>query len=190
MQTSSTPPDKLPDGRPGELVRLLGLMPHPEGGWFREIHRSTEQIFPPDGRGARSALTTIDFLLAPGEFSAWHSVASDEVWHLLEGGPLALWVMSPEGQVEQRCLAAVEDDSAALRRRAPTASSTAHLSLVGPRSVVPAGWWQAAVPLQGYAYVGATVAPGFDFADFAFLRNHAAACAQLKQAAPTALRYL
>jgi predicted cupin superfamily sugar epimerase len=73
------------------LVRTLGLVPHPEGGHYGEVFRSAVPV--PTGRGQRSALTTIDFLLAKGEFSAWHRVRSDEVWHLLEGGPLRLWLI-------------------------------------------------------------------------------------------------
>jgi hypothetical protein len=84
-----------PPGRAGELVAALGLAPHPEGGWYREVFRSAQQVTPHDGRGSRSALTSIDFLLAPGEASAWHRVRSDEAWHLLEGGPLQLWLLSP-----------------------------------------------------------------------------------------------
>ena len=77
-------------GRAGELVRALQLLPHPEGGYDKEVFRSPQTVAPLDARGVRSALTTIDFLLARGQFSAWHQVASDEVWHLLEGGPLRL----------------------------------------------------------------------------------------------------
>jgi predicted cupin superfamily sugar epimerase len=106
-----------------------------------------------DARGPRSALTTIDFLLARGQFSAWHRVVSDEVWHLLEGGPLRLWLLPPT-------LDRFECVDLGL------ASATA-----APRHVVNAAWWQAAEPLGEYAYVGATVAPGFDFADFSFGRD-------------------
>lgn len=135
------------------LIELLKLAPHPEGGHYREIFRSEAQMTPGDGRPQRSALTSIDFLLQAGEFSAWHRVSSDEAWHLLEGGPLRLWCLPPS---LDRVLAV---DLAA-------ASATA-----APRHIVPAGWWQAAEPLGEFAYVGATVGPGFDFADFAFARE-------------------
>jgi uncharacterized protein len=65
-----------------ELVRLLTLTPHPEGGRYREIFRS-------------SAITTIAFLLVDGGASRWHRVLSDEVWHFYEGAPLALWTIDP-----------------------------------------------------------------------------------------------
>ena len=83
-------------GRAGELIRSLGLAPHPEGGHYREVFRSGRGVAPEDGRGRRSALTTIDFLLVAGEYSAWHRVRSDEAWHLLEGGGLRLWLMPPD----------------------------------------------------------------------------------------------
>lgn len=142
--------------RAAELVRDLDLQPHPEGGYFREIFRSTSAVQPGDARPARSALTTIDFLLARGQFSAWHRVLSDEVWHLLEGGPLRLWLLSP-------ALDAMESVDLA-----PAGQGLA------PRHVVPAHWWQAAEPLGDFAYTGATVGPGFEFADFSFLRDEPA----------------
>ena len=83
----------MPPSRPAELRRLLQLQPHPEGGNFREVFRAAAQVQPADDRAARSALTSIDFLLEAGQCSAWHRVASDEAWHLLEGGPLRLWLL-------------------------------------------------------------------------------------------------
>jgi predicted cupin superfamily sugar epimerase len=144
------------------LIDELGLQPHPEGGHYAEVFRSNRPVQPGDGRPTRAALTTIDFLLAAGEFSAWHRVASDEVWHLLEGEGLRLWLAPPE----LSDFSAVELGPVAARRR--------------PRHVVPAGWWQAAEPLGAYAYVGATVGPGFHFADFTFGRDDAALCAALQ----------
>lgn len=134
------------------LIRTLHLQPHPEGGWYAEVFRSRARVQPDDARPARAALTTIDFLLERGQFSAWHRVASDEVWHLLEGDGLSLWTLPPD------------------------LGTLAHMRLGGTalrRHVVPAGWWQAAEPEGDFAYVGATVGPGFDFADFAFGRDHA-----------------
>jgi predicted cupin superfamily sugar epimerase len=140
----------MPEGRAKTLIRELGLQPHPEGGWYGELFRSTRPVQPGDDRPPRAALTSIDFLLEQGQFSAWHRVRSDEAWHLLEGESLTLWLLPPElGTIER-----VE-----LRERR--------------RHVVPADWWQAAEPGSGFAYVGATVGPGFDFADFDFGRDHA-----------------
>jgi predicted cupin superfamily sugar epimerase len=143
-------PEPGAEGRAQALIRELGLQPHPEGGWYGELFRSTRRVQPADDRPPRAALTSIDFLLEAGQFSAWHRVRSDEVWHLLEGESLTLWLMPPD-------LGAVERIELRERRR----------------HVVPADWWQAAEPGNGFAYVGATVGPGFDFADFAFGREHA-----------------
>ena len=154
---SARPP---PPGRAGELVAALGLAPHPEGGWYREVFRSPQRVTPQDGRGTRSALTSIDFLLAAGEASAWHRVRSDEAWHLLEGGPLRLWLMPPSLDAVQAVM---------LGGGSP------------PRHAVPAGWWQAAEPIGEFAYVGATVGPGFEFADFDFMRNDLVASAALRE---------
>ncbi|WKB53595.1 cupin domain-containing protein [Eleftheria terrae] len=162
----------LPSSRASDLIRLLHLQPHPEGGHYREVHRSPATVQPDDGRPPRSALTTIDFLLAAGQRSAWHRVVSDEVWHLLEGGPLRLWLLTP-----------------ALDR--VHSVELAPASAAGmPRQVVPAGWWQAAEPLGEFAYVGATVGPGFDFADFSFLRDDAPAVEALGRLQPDLLRLL
>ncbi|HJX86519.1 MAG TPA: cupin domain-containing protein, partial [Gemmatimonadales bacterium] len=67
-------------------------MPHPEGGFYRETFRSPLLLSLPDGR-ERSASTAIYYLLPPGTFSAWHRVASDEVWHHYAGGPLRLYLL-------------------------------------------------------------------------------------------------
>jgi predicted cupin superfamily sugar epimerase len=123
---------------PDEVVRRLGLVPHPEGGFYRETFRSPSLLTLPDGR-VRSASTAICYLLAPGGRSAWHQVASDEVWHHYDGGPLRLYVL---GQGEHR------------------------LDPARPQAVVPAGAWQAAEPDGDAVLCGCTVAPGFDFADF------------------------
>ena len=133
--------------RATELIDSLQRVPHPEGGWYREVFRSAQTALPQDGRPTRCALTTIDFLPQRGQFSAWHRVRGNEVWHLLEGEALTLWLLPPEpspGAAVQQVLL-----SAATHRR----------------HVVPTGWWQAAEPVGDFAYVGATVAPGLDFAD-------------------------
>lgn len=100
-------------------------------------------------------MTSIYYLLAEHEFGRWHRVESDEVWHLYEGGPLELLVAPPD-------LSAVDE------RRLDIASEATR-----PVSIVPAGWWQAARPLGDFALCGCTVAPGFEFEDFAFLSDEA-----------------
>lgn len=161
-----------PSARAAELVATLQLAPHPEGGFYREIFRSAEPVQPADARSSRAALTSIDFLLPSGQFSAWHRVRSDELWHLLEGGPLRLWLAPPAlDRFEAIDIGAVHG------RRAP-------------RHVVPARWWQAAEPLGDFAYAGATVGPGFVFEDFGFGRDDPALRQALQRLAPDLQRLL
>lgn len=163
MPEASTPT------RADELIAQLQLQPHPEGGWYREFFRSAGTVQSLDGRSARSALTSIDFVLPRGQFSAWHRVRSDEAWHLLEGVGLDLWLLPPLGGP----LSQVRLSAGTTRRH-----------------VVPADWWQAAEPLGEMAYVGATVGPGFDFADFSFGRDNGELKAALHQHAPALQRLL
>jgi predicted cupin superfamily sugar epimerase len=135
------------------LISQLGLRTHPEGGYYAETFRSPHTVQPDDTRGDRPALTAIWFLLVNGAYSAWHRVESDEAWHWYEGEPLELFVVPPLGGEVVRVLLG------------PFATGGV------PQYVVPAGWWQAARPTGGYALVGCTVGPGFDFADFTMMRH-------------------
>jgi predicted cupin superfamily sugar epimerase len=136
-----------PDAR--ELVRLLRLEPHPEGGFYRETWRSPLSLAGLVQRDARAASTAIYFLLPAGTFSALHRVASDEVWHHYDGDPVDLHELDDLG-----------NHSVTTLGRALQAGER-------PQHVVPAKRWQAAVPRgDRYALCGCTVAPGFDFADF------------------------
>lgn len=133
-------------------VEHHGMLAHPEGGFFVETFRSPQTVQPEDGRGARSSLTTILFLLDTGHaegISRLHRVTSDEVWHFIAGDPLELTIL-PED------LTTIEDGS---------------LAPDHPVRVVPAGHWQAARTLGNWTLVGCTVGPGFDFADFTMLRE-------------------
>ena len=97
--------------RAADLIETLGLQPHPEGGWFREVYRSTD-VVTRDG-AARDALTSIYYLLAAGQLSRWHVVTLDEVWHFHEGEPLELLTCDPrEGRVEVLRLGPVASDGA------------------------------------------------------------------------------
>lgn len=129
-------------------IRTLGLAPHPEGGWFREVHRSTERIesgLPARFPSARPFLTSILFQLCAGERSRFHRLAADEVWFHHAGGSLRLHLL--EGAREYRIL---------------------DLGPGQPQVVVPHGTWFAAEPEQraSFALVGCAVAPGFAFEDF------------------------
>ena len=156
------------NARASELIRTLELKPHPEGGFYRETYRSALCVTV-DQRPTRSALTTIYFLLTSGSFSAWHRVSSDEVWHWYEGEPLELLLASPDFSSVQT------------RQLGPISGGTE------PVVTVPAHWWQAARPLGTYALCGCTVAPGFEFEDFTFLRDHPGACDALQSVAPELL---
>ena len=138
-----------PDAVTVQLIETWGLMPHPEGGWYREMHRSREPVTRADGQ-QRAALTTILFLLDRQSVSRWHRVRhADEVWIHLQGAPLTLWELPPEG------------------------GSPSHriLSLQHPIQVIPADHWQAAKPEGPYSLVSCCVGPGFDFSDFCMLRD-------------------
>ena len=141
--------------RAAELIATLDLTAHPEGGYFREIHRSDRRVLPDDGREERRALTVIYFLLAEGQQSVWHRVGSDEVWHFHEGDGLELRLVE-----SNRNFAAC-----VVTRVGPLAAG------VEPVRVIPAGWWQSARPLGAYAFVSCTVAPGFEFDDFEMRRG-------------------
>ncbi len=157
--------------RAAELIAMLGLQPHPEGGFYREIFRSAATVRPADGRPSRAALTTIYFLLVAGTHSRWHRVASDEVWHLYEGGPLELLELeTPRSPLRRHRLTQVGDGA--------------------PVHTIPAGHWQAALPLGDFALVGCTVGPGFDFSDFVMMSDDPDAAAALREYAPESIALL
>ncbi len=130
----------------GEIISAFRLERHPEGGWFREVHRSSLAIGPlPGYPGARPSFTAIHFLLTRGDFSAFHRLRSEEAWIHLSGDPLELVIL---GRDVRRC----EIGSAAEERE--------------PIAVVPAGEFQAARTTGEYSMAACIVSPGFDFEDF------------------------
>lgn len=129
-----------------DWARDLDLHPHPEGGWYAETYRHAEGVERPEG--PRSLGTAIYFLLLPGESSAWHRVASDELWFHHRGGALRLWIGADPG-------------SATEYRLGSRTESGEH-----PQLLVPGGAWQAARPVDEAVLVSCVVVPGFDFADF------------------------
>ena len=138
-----------------DLIRFYKLEPHPEGGYFSESYRSAGTI--PAGvlggafGGARNFSTAIYFLLPEGSNSNLHRIKSDEVWHFYLGGPLTIAQIFPDGRLEMVTLGG---------RDVKAGQKFQH--------VVPAGCWFGAYPEAGggFSFVGCTVAPGFDFADF------------------------
>jgi uncharacterized protein len=142
----------MPTLTAAEVIRLLDLKPHPEGGHFRETFRDPFSILPPPLLGERAAepraaSTAIYFLLAQGERSHWHRVDAAEIWHWHAGGALELDIA--QGSVRERIR--LGSDLAAGER---------------PQGIVPAHAWQAARSLGDWTLVGCTVAPGFEFAKF------------------------
>jgi predicted cupin superfamily sugar epimerase len=125
-----------------EVIALLGLAPHPEGGHFRETFRDAASV-----NGTRAASTAIYFLLREGEVSRWHRVEATQAWHWYAGAPLVLAIADEAGR---RTITLGVDLAAGQR----------------PQAVVPAHAWQQAHSLGAWTLVGCTVAPGFEFASF------------------------
>ncbi len=132
------------------LADALDLEPHPEGGWFRQTWASPVTVTLPDGR-VRPTATLIWFLLPAGESSAWHRVASDELW------------LAHTGRVTLELGGDDDRPGAAARHVLGTDVATGEVSQL----LVPAGVWQRTVPAGTDALVSCVVSPGFDFADFA-----------------------
>jgi uncharacterized protein len=137
---------------PPPLAVSLGLEPHPEGGWYRQTWASRVTVDLPDGR-VRPTATLIHFLLPAGESSAWHRVASDEVWFAHTGTVrLELGGEGAEPSGVTEVVLGVD-----------TASGE------HPQALVPAHVWQRTLPAGHDALVSCLVSPGFDFADFELL---------------------
>ena len=129
------------------LIREWELQPHPEGGWYREVHRSDTTVMRSDG-SERTAITTILYLLHGDQCSRWHRVRhADEIWTHLQGACLSLWSLR-NGHTDQQVL-----------------------SLQNPVAVIPANVWQAARAEGPYSLVSCSVGPGFEFDDFGLLRD-------------------
>ncbi|MEQ8823270.1 MAG: cupin domain-containing protein [Filomicrobium sp.] len=126
-----------------EIITLLQLEPHPEGGYFKETFR--DEVSNADGRAASTA---IYFLLKAGQTSRWHKVDAAETWHWYAGAALELRIASPSGS--------------ARRIRLGSELATGER----PQAIVPPGHWQQARTLGDYTLVGCTVAPGFLFEKF------------------------
>lgn len=133
------------------LVARWRLQPHPEGGWYREVQRSSIQVTRPDGQ-QRSAITTVLFLLAADDVSRWHCVhGGDEIWTFLDGAPLSLFQHSDRADRSSEQLVSADQ----------------------PVTWVPAGVWMAARSQGDFSLVSCCVGPGFSFDDFEMLRDRA-----------------
>lgn len=136
-----------------DWVNALNLLPHPEGGFYRETYRSpliiTHSALQEKFPGDRSCATAIYYLLESGDFSAFHRIRSDELWHFHDGGSLLIHILNATGYQQLR-----------LGKDWRNGDSL--------QCMVPADTWFAACPSPGTAYclAGCTVSPGFDFNDF------------------------
>ncbi len=135
-------------------IERLGLERHPEGGWFKETYRSAEIIqkkhLPERFPGARRHSTSIYFLLAGNEFSAFHRIRSDEMWHFYEGSVITIHMIDENGRYSKALVGNDFENGEAFQ------------------FVVPRGVWFASEinDKNSYALAGCTVAPGFDYEDF------------------------
>jgi len=139
-----------------EIIQMLDLQPHPEGGAFRETYRSEIKAKLPEDR---SVCTAIYFLVREKQRIEWHRVKHDEIYHFYFGGPVELSLISPDGILTKPVLGV---DLQSGHR---------------PQLVIPGNYWQSARAINGFALIGCTVSPGFDFRDFELsnvekLKNH------------------
>lgn len=137
-----------------QWISSLNLKPHPEGGYFKEVYRSDEIINNTslDTRylGIRSVSTSIYFLLDGNQFSAFHKIKSDELWHFYDGSAIKIYIISEDGNLVMKKLGiALEENEV-------------------PQIVISKNHWFAAeaIDKNSFSLVGCTVAPGFDFNDF------------------------
>lgn len=133
-----------------KLKVSLNLLHHPEGGWYCETYRASLQVSVPWSTQKRAAATSIYFLLEWPEFSAFHRIKSDELWHFYEGSSIEVYWFSHSGELTTLRLGRDAESGEVLQ------------------GVVPANVWFASKPVipGSFALVGCTVSPGFDFNDF------------------------
>ncbi len=135
-------------------IEKLGLQKHPEGGYYKEVYRSDETIpqhsLPTRFKSNRCFSTSIYFLLEKDNFSAFHRIQSEEIWHFYKGSSLSLYIIT-------------EDGILTIQQLGDNPEKDEHLQMVVPRNA----WFAAHVNIaNSYTLVGCTVAPGFDFNDF------------------------
>jgi uncharacterized protein len=134
-------------------IEKLKLMKHPEGGYFNEIYRSDEifsaSVLPERYIGDRAFSTSIYFLLEGKQFSSFHKLQSDEVWHFYDGSPIRIYTITPEQKLEEKILGYDIDKNENLQ------------SIIYKKS-----WFAAElVDKSSFGLMGCTVSPGFDFRD-------------------------
>jgi predicted cupin superfamily sugar epimerase len=156
--------------RASELLNTLSMRPHPEGGHYVELYRSARRVEVLERNVERNAITAIYFLLATGEYSRWHRVMSDEMWHYHEGDAIELALFDQGGLCRVRL--------------GPVSRETR------PTVIVPAGTWQTGRTTGAYSLVTCTVGPGFEFADFTLAIDHPEIAAKIANAGPELARFI
>jgi len=137
-----------------EIIQKLQLQPHPEGGFFKETYRSngiiSQESLPKCFEGERHYSTCIYYMLQSGDFSAFHKIHQDEIWHFYLGSPIQLYIISEFGNLTNI-----------------TIGSDISVGQI-PQFVVPKNHWFASTVIdqKSFSLVGCTVSPGFDFKDF------------------------
>ena len=141
------------------IIKKYQLQPHPEGGYFKEVYRSEQEVSSIIAGENRNAITHIYFLLTKGQFSRFHKVLHDEIWNFYEGSPLKI----------------IEFDGIKIEEKIIGSETGSYVS------VVKGGVFQAAESTGLYSIVGCSVAPGFDFKDFSFMTDEPETLVNLKK---------
>ena len=150
------------------LIRQLDLQPHPEGGFYKEVYRSSQIVNSPANQQPRNTITSIYFLLLQGQISRFHKVLHDETWHFYSGAPLKLI------DLYDKCDEHILGDD--------TKPDFQH--------TIVANHWQAAETMGDYSLMGCTVAPGFDFNDFSFLSDDKENAENVQESFPQYARFI
>ena len=135
-------------------IKRLNLLPHPEGGYYKEVFRSNQEVVRKSGAGFKQACTSIYYLLEADDYSGFHRLASDEIWYFHQGEPLYIHAIDRQGIYTRHELSVTGNGSLSV--------------------VISAGLWFAAeIPAKsGFTLVSCAVAPGFDFSEFEMAKKH------------------
>jgi len=137
-----------------DWITKLELLPHPEGGYYKEVYRANEKIdkagLPSRYSSERAFATSIYYLLESGQFSSFHKLKSDETWHFYNGSPIAIYLISLSGDYQKIVVGDEIGKNQLLQH------------------TIERETWFAAEPLEknSYSLIGCSVAPGFEFDDF------------------------
>ncbi len=131
-----------------QLIAQMGLQPHPEGGYYKEVYRSENIVLRPFSPESKQACTSIYYLLEGSDYSGFHRLLSDELWYFHKGSPLHIHVID-------------EDGAYAVYELSDTPSGSFSVAIKAGQ------WFASEIPSKsGYILVSCVVAPGFDFAEF------------------------